>query len=99
MENDGEDLFVPLGFESNGAWGENTRRVFKELVELADRAKSKDLYHWSAGAWGEHWKQRIGCEIERGRAECVTRMTSMPRRSQQPDQGTATGEWDQSAVV
>ena len=60
VAHDGEDLFVPIGLEANGAWGENTRRVFKELVEMADRAKCKDLYHWSAGAWGEHWKQRIG---------------------------------------
>lgn len=99
LEHDGEDKFVPLGFEANGAWGENTQRVFRELVEMADRAKNKDLYHWSAGAWGEHWKHRIGQVIECGRAECVTQVTSKPRRSKQPGNVAATGEWDQSSVV
>ena len=64
--------FVPLGFEANGAWGQQALDFFGDVVEQAGASASAELYHWCATVFGAHWRQRIGVALARGQAALVS---------------------------
>ena len=64
--------FVPLGFEANGSWGQQSLDFFGDVVEEARCNSSAELYHWCAMVFGAHWRQRIGVALARGQATLVS---------------------------
>jgi hypothetical protein len=64
--------FVPLGFEANGSWGQQSLDFFGDVVEQAGFNSSAELYHWCAMVFGAHWRQRIGVALARGQAALVS---------------------------
>ena len=73
-------VFVPLGFEANGAWGASTLQFF-DWVRRGVGRLAGDKYHWSASHWGEHWRQRIDAVLARGQAALVTAAVGKSRNS------------------
>jgi hypothetical protein len=73
-------VFVPLGFEANGAWGASTLQFFDWVRRSVGRLAG-DKYHWSASHWGEHWRQRIDAVLARGQAALVTAAVGKSRNS------------------
>ena len=63
------DLFCPLGFAKNGAWGPSTARTFKEVVKVMDgRRTDAELWGWCAMSFERHWRQRIDVRCCNSRA-------------------------------
>ena len=48
---------------------------FRFVVECAgtEGTRAAELYHWSAMAFGEHWRRLVAVELGRGRLSCLRR--------------------------
>eukprot|EP01050_Picozoa_sp_SAG11_P028036 SAG11_NODE_7342_length_1158_cov_1.710104_1_plen_208_part_00 len=63
--------FVPLGFETGGAFGRSTNEFLREVEGIAGGQSSTDLYRWSGAEWRSHWRQRLSLRLAVGHAALV----------------------------
>ena len=69
------DQFVPLAYEACRSWGQHAVDFFNFVKRCAgtEGTRAAELYHWSAMAFGGHWRRRMAVEIGRGRVACLRR--------------------------
>ena len=78
-DGEAKTRFWPMAFEPGGAWGESTKEFFTMVKQMARaRSRSAELYSWSAMNWANHWQQRVGVELARGRARVIERGAAPP---------------------
>ena len=68
-----EDVFVPLGYEVEGAWGASATWAFEEVVGVKAATVCADLTDWSKINFGEHWKRAIAVALANGQAAVISR--------------------------
>jgi hypothetical protein len=92
-------VFVPLGFEANGAYGAATRDFFRVIERAVEAAAARDHYHWSAPSWREHWRQRVDVALAKGQAGLVSSAVKASRNrgkkqaAKQRRRNKASPEW------
>ena len=68
-----EDLFVPLGYEAEGAWGPGAKWAFEQAVEAKGAVVCGELVDWNVVNFRVHWRRVIAVALAKGQASVVAR--------------------------
>ena len=57
-----DDVFVPLGFEGDGAWGPRAQWAFDQGVAAKAEVEKDKEGDWNEMSFGEYWEGAHGCD-------------------------------------
>ena len=68
-----EDVFVPVGYEVDGAWGPSATWAFREVMEVKAATACREVSDFSIVNFGEHWRRVIAVALAKGQAAVISR--------------------------
>ena len=64
--------FIPLAFETFGAWGPAAQHFFADLKRIMQNKLPKDTAHtWTSDSWASCHAQKIATALQRGNADAI----------------------------
>jgi hypothetical protein len=66
--------FIPLVFETYGAWGPGVQKFFTQLKNIMKNKLPQDTAHtWTSDSWASYHAQKISIALQRGNADTLLR--------------------------